>query len=126
MYPERLVHKLDPTFPIGVGNYLVDKEKLRFGASVVHGSVQWHPEPDWGSGEFPIDPDAHLALQAEPRPPPSHSPAAAQVTNWPAYDASLRQRGNVTVWLPRRRSPHGRPSHARHEVASPGIRCWRS
>ena len=22
-----------------------------------------------------------------------------QVTNWPAYDASLRQRGNLTVWF---------------------------
>jgi len=29
-----------------------------------------------------------------------HIPRARrQVTNWPAYDASLRQRGSLTVWF---------------------------
>ena len=28
-----------------------------------------------------------------------HIPRARQVTNWPAYDASLRQHGSLTVWF---------------------------
>ena len=39
--------------------------------------------------------DADRAVQAEPGPPPPYPSPAAQVTNWPAYDASLRQRGSA-------------------------------
>ncbi len=44
-------------------------------------------------------PDARVALQAEPGPPPSHPRQKRKVVNWRDYDASLRQRGSLTVWF---------------------------
>ena len=41
----------------------------------------------------------HLALQAEPSRPPPHPRQRRKVTNWPAYEAGLRQRGSLTVWF---------------------------
>jgi len=48
--------------------------------------------------------------------------ARYRVTNWPAYEAGLRRRGNVTLWLdqdavagwtaPRRRTPGGQPRYS--------------
>ena len=35
-----------------------------------------------------------------PKPDKSHhGNTKHKVTNWPAYDASLRQRGSLTVWF---------------------------
>ena len=45
-----------------------------------------------------------------------------KVTNWPAYDASLRQRGSLTVWFTDEAIRRGRLSRARPEADSPGIR----
>ena len=45
-----------------------------------------------------------------------------KVTNWPAYDASLRQRGSLTVWFTEEAITAWWPSRARPGVASPGIR----
>ena len=39
------------------------------------------------------------AVQGQRRLPSSHPQAAAPVTNWRAYDVSLRQRGSLTVWF---------------------------
>jgi hypothetical protein len=47
-----------------------------------------------------------------------------KVANSPAYEAGLRQRGSVTVWLTER-SPHGKQRQGRCEVVSPYIRRWR-
>jgi hypothetical protein len=49
-----------------------------------------------------------------------------KVTNWPAYDASLRQRGSLTVWFSAEAIEGGRRSRARLGVGSPGTRLWRS
>ena len=43
--------------------------------------------------------DACLAVQAEPGSPPPHPRQKHKVTNWPAYEAGLRQRGSLTVWF---------------------------
>ena len=61
------------------------------------------------------------AVQAQCHPPPSHS-ARHCVTNWPAREAGLRRRGDLTLWLdeavlagwaaPKRSSPGGRPLHS--------------
>ena len=44
-----------------------------------------------------------------------------KVTNWPAYDASLRQRGSLTVWFTDEAIQPGGLSRAPPAVASPGI-----
>jgi hypothetical protein len=51
-----------------------------------------------------------------------------QVTNWPAYDAALRQRGNLTVWFSeaaiatwsaeRRSTPGGQPRYSALAIAT--------
>src|SRR4029453_2271762 len=59
------------------------------------------PTPHGHSARLP--PPARLGLSAQDRLPRArrhHIPRQArQVTNWPAYDASLRQRGSLTVWF---------------------------
>src|SRR3954471_11104821 len=43
--------------------------------------------------------DAHLALKLN-QDRRHHIPRQQhKVTNWPAYDASLRQRGSLTIWF---------------------------
>jgi hypothetical protein len=50
-----------------------------------------------------------------------------KVTNWTDYEASLRQRGSLTVWFTEEAiCGLGCWSHARAVAASPGIRRWRS
>ena len=49
-----------------------------------------------------------------------------KVTNWSAYDASLRQRGSLTVWFTDKAIAGWRPSHGSPRAASPGARTWRS
>lgn len=59
------------------------------------------------AGSSLSDPGCHLAIQAERRPSPPHSQQTFKVTNslgallrsWHDYDASLRQRGSLTVWV---------------------------
>src|SRR3954452_17381126 len=67
---------------------------------MVHGSVQWRPQPDWSSWGVPISArmlPLPFKLNQDRR---HHIPRQRhKVTNWPAYDASLRQRGSLTVWF---------------------------
>jgi hypothetical protein len=49
-----------------------------------------------------------------------------KVTNWPAYEAGLRQRGSLTVWFTDEQSRRGRRRHAQPEAANPFTRRWRS
>src|SRR3954451_3508343 len=50
-----------------------------------------------------------------------------KVTNWPDYEASLRQRGSLTVWFTEEAIVRpGLLSRAPPAAASPGIRRWRS
>jgi hypothetical protein len=42
------------------------------------------------------------------------------VANWPDYEASLRQRGSLTVWFTEGSRPE-RQRHARPAAANPGI-----
>src|SRR3954451_19175136 len=49
-----------------------------------------------------------------------------KVTNWREYDASLRQRGSLTVWFPMKPSRRGKPSHGQPGADSPPTRPWRS
>jgi Transposase DDE domain len=68
--------------------------------SVVHGSTHWCREASWHrkyarfSSRMPALP---LKLKQDRRhyiPRQQH-----KVTNWPAYEAGLRQRGSLTVWF---------------------------
>ena len=68
-------------------------------ASVVHGSACGAEE--WGDvGDHPPKlrmPTLPFKLNQDRR---RHFPRQQRkVTNWPAYDASLRQRGSLTVWF---------------------------
>ena len=45
-----------------------------------------------------------------------------KVTNWPAYEASLRQRGSLTVWFPTKQSRPGQRNCERRGAAKLGIR----
>jgi hypothetical protein len=54
-------------------------------------------DPAW-EGALP-DPDVSRAVQAEPGPPSPYPAVAAQGASWPNYEASLRQRGSLTVWF---------------------------
>ena len=47
-----------------------------------------------------------------------------RLTNWPAYEASLRQRGDLTVWFTDDAVAAWRASREPAEAASPGIRRW--
>jgi hypothetical protein len=49
-----------------------------------------------------------------------------KVTNWPGYEAGLRQRGSLTVWFTEMRSRNGQRRHAPRAQANPFIRHWRS
>jgi hypothetical protein len=50
-----------------------------------------------------------------------------RVTNWAAYDASLRQRGSLTVWFTDEAIARlGRRRRERPVADSLGIRRWRS
>ena len=49
-----------------------------------------------------------------------------KITNWPAYDASLRQRGSLTVWFTEEAIAAWAAEPRTTRVASPGIRRWRS
>ena len=44
-----------------------------------------------------------------------------KVTNWADYDASLRQRGSLSVWFTDEAIVAGRRSRAPPEAGSPGI-----
>jgi len=48
-----------------------------------------------------------------------------KVTNWPDYEASLRQRGNLTVWFTEEAIAAWAAEPAQSAAASPGIRRWR-
>src|SRR3954453_14448487 len=78
----------------------LEADLRRHPASVVHGSVQWRPQPDRSSWGVPLS-TRMLTLPFKLNQDRRHHipPATAQVTNWPAYDASLRQRGSLTVWF---------------------------
>ena len=45
-----------------------------------------------------------------------------KVTNWPAYDASLRQRGSLTIWFTEEAIAAWRAEPRTTRGASPGIR----
>ena len=74
-----------------------------------------------GGLQFP-DPDFADAAQVPFRPAGQDSQAKVQVTTWPAYNESLRQRGDLTVWVsdealclwvaPRRTSRGGQPKYS--------------
>jgi hypothetical protein len=49
-----------------------------------------------------------------------------KVTNWAAYDASLRQRGSLTIWFTDEAITPGRRRRERPVADSRGIRRWRS
>jgi hypothetical protein len=49
-----------------------------------------------------------------------------KVTNWPAYEAGLRQRGSLTVWFTDEAVRRGQRRHGRRAVANLPIRRWRS
>jgi hypothetical protein len=55
----------------------------------------------WGRGPLPpnLIPDARRAVQSQRQVSPPYPEAEASATNWPAYGASLRQRGDLTVWF---------------------------
>jgi hypothetical protein len=80
-----------------------------------------------GIGDHPLlTPDVHVPFKLN-QDRRHHIPRQRhRVTNWRAYEAGLRQRGSLTVWLPTRRSKPGRPSRAPPGVANLGIRPWRS
>ena len=81
-----------------------------------------------GIGLAPLFPtlDACFAVQVEPARchhiPRQHH----KVTNWPAYEAGMRQRGNLTVWFIDEAVAARQPNHARPAVAELSIRRWRS
>ncbi len=62
------------------------------------------------------------AVQAQRRPCHRIPRARYRVTNWPANEAGLRRRGDLTLWLeeaaldgraaPKRSSPGGQPRHS--------------
>ena len=72
--------------------------------------VAWHRR----CGYFPFMPFKHNAARRHRIPP-----ARCRVTNWPAYEAGLRRRGDLTLWLdeaalagwaaPKRNTPGGQP-----------------
>jgi hypothetical protein len=50
-----------------------------------------------------------------------------KVTNWQEYEAGLRRRGSITLWItPDALAGAGRPHVARRVVVSLSIRIWRS
>jgi len=49
-----------------------------------------------------------------------------KLMNWRAYDASLRQRGSLTVWFTDEASRPGERRRARRGAGSPGTLLWRS
>jgi hypothetical protein len=49
-----------------------------------------------------------------------------KVTNWPAYEAGLRQRGSLTVWFTDEAVATWAAAHAQPEAVNPFIRPWRS
>ena len=49
-----------------------------------------------------------------------------RVTNWAEYDASLRQRGSLTVWFSEEAIAAWRAEPARRAAVKPTIRLWRS
>ena len=70
--------------------------------SVVHGSVGWcSGSAGWRRRARPFSaPGAIVPFKLNQADRRHHIPSQRrQVTNWPAYDASLRQRGSLTVWF---------------------------
>ena len=70
-------------------------------ASVVHGSAGWCWEAEWRRRAPPLltpwIPAVPFKLNQDRR---HHIRRQKhKVTNWPDYDASLRQRGSLTVWF---------------------------
>src|SRR4051794_18648082 len=63
-----------PPHPPGVLPVLPSRHRR---VIVVHESDRYRREADWSSGRSLSDPDACLALQAEPGPPPSYPSATA-------------------------------------------------
>ena len=67
---------------------------------MVQGSVEWRPNSDRSSWGAPLSAwmlAVPFKLNQDRR---HHIPRQRhKVTNWPAYDASLRQRGSLTVWF---------------------------
>jgi alpha-D-ribose 1-methylphosphonate 5-triphosphate diphosphatase PhnM len=65
----------------------------------VHGSARWRWTAGWNRKAPPFSNlDACLAVQAKASR--HHIPRQQhKVTNWPAYEAGLRQRGSLTVWF---------------------------
>jgi hypothetical protein len=49
-----------------------------------------------------------------------------KVTNWAAYDASLRQRGSLTVWFSDEAIAAWQAAPGQTEAGRLGIRRWRS
>ena len=49
-----------------------------------------------------------------------------RVTNWAQYDASLRQRGSLTVWFTEEAIAAGGPSRGQLGAVKLTIRLWRS
>src|SRR3954452_2748804 len=69
-------------------------------AALVHGPARCRSKPAWGR-RLPLTRPGVPALPFElNRNRRHHIPRQThKVTNWPAYDASLRQRGRLTVWF---------------------------
>ncbi len=68
--------------------------------TLVHGSARWRPKPGQRRRFVPLltlGPAVPFKLNQDRRhyiPKQKH-----KVTNWPAYDAALCQRGSLTVWF---------------------------
>src|SRR3954471_12963038 len=92
-------------------------------AALVHGPARWRSKPAWRR-RLPLTRPGAPALPFElTRNRRHHIPRQThQVTNWPAYDASLRQRGSLTVWF----SAEAIEEWAAEPRTTPGGQPWYS
>jgi hypothetical protein len=72
-----------------------------------------HGKPISLPGPLPPSPFKYHAEHRHHIPKPRY-----RVTNWAEHDASLRQRGSLTVWSPTRRSRRGGRSRELRQAAS--------
>lgn len=95
--------------------YLLAARRLGAGAALVHGGCSVACQRL--RAYFPWMPFKHNASRRHRIPP-----ARYRVTNWPAYEAGLRRRGDLTLWLdeamlagwsaPKRTTPGGQPLYS--------------
>jgi hypothetical protein len=74
-------------------------------SSIEH-KCRWYMDRMFGGGtgwgrRLPLSliPDARRAVQGQCQVSPPYPEAEASADEWPAYEASLRQRGDLTVWF---------------------------